>query len=197
MKVLSIDIDFLFTGMNEIQKYFDVDLSPIRSWKVVNWKSKGTKYLPCQDSADWLDNLLKIKIKKDTKVFLIEEHDGIIKVLRENKCDKVDMFNIDYHNDISYGNEDEELNLENWVQFARKENLIKNYNWICQDDSKVCKDSPIFHNFCSWKDVNLELIPEFDIIVLCTSKHFTPPKYWGLCERISKDINYRIEKLIF
>ncbi|MGL4998248.1 MAG: hypothetical protein ACRC0R_03925 [Cetobacterium sp.] len=196
MNVLSVDIDFLFTDMNLIQKCFDVDLSPERSWQVVGWKNEGKKFEPCKKSADFLNEVLKNKVTSKTKIEVIVEHDEIIKILEDNNCEEVNMFNIDNHHDISYGDNLENLTIENWVLHARKRNLIRKYSWICQDDSEKCENTTILYDFCSWKDVDIEKIPKMDIIVLCVSRHFTPIKYWGLADSISKELNYLIQKLI-
>ncbi|MGL5088754.1 MAG: hypothetical protein ACRC0Y_08905 [Fusobacteriaceae bacterium] len=196
MNVLSIDIDFLFTDMKRIQECFDLDLSPERSWKVVEWKNENKKFEVCSKSAKFLNNVLKEKVTGTTIVETITEHDEIIKVLEKHNCEDSYMINIDYHHDISYEGDDKELNIENWVLHARKNNLVGKYSWICQDDSEKCLSSTILYDCCSWKDVGIENIPKIDLVVLCTSKHFTPPKYWELTKEIEKDINYLIQKLI-
>lgn len=197
MNILSVDIDFLFRDMNLIQKYFDVDLSPIRSWKVVNWKTKGKKFEPDAGSAKFLNILINKSLHSGTKVVRIEEHNEIIKVLEENNCVDSDVYNVDYHHDISYSNDNnDKLTIENWVTKGRDLGLIKKYNWICQDDSCRCEHGAINHTMTSWKDLDFDYVPKMDLIVLCTSRHFTPPKYWGLCKEIENDINYRLEKII-
>jgi hypothetical protein len=195
MNILSIDIDFLFTDMMKIQMYMDTELKPQHSWKVIGWKSKIKEFKPCVKSAQFVNNILNKCITKNTLVETITEHDEIIKIFNKHKVEEADVFNVDYHHDITYGNTDDEVNIENWVMFGKKNNQIKNYYWIGQADSKPCKESLIQFKQSYWKDIDLDKLPKFDLIVLCTSKHFTPPKYWKLCEKIKEETELKIELL--
>ena len=195
MNVLSIDIDFLFTDMSIIQKYMDVDLKPYQSWKVIEWKSGIKNFEPCRESYNFLSALLIKVLKKDTVISRIKEHDEIIKVFEKESVKKANVFNVDYHHDVSYGNTDDELNIENWVLFGKKKGMIDKYNWITQVDAKPCQHSVMKFNSSDWRDIDLDKIPKMDLIVLCTSHHFTPRKYWGLAKKLEKNL-FRIKKML-
>lgn len=188
-KVMSLDIDFFFPEMNTYQKYFDVDLTPNQSWQVVKWKAEKNKkkltFEPCNFALEYVKKILVNKCK-GAKVIGIKEHDEILEVLRQNKCENADLYNFDFHEDICYGNEDDELNLENWIQFARQENLIKRIAWISQDGSRKTGLSTICASTMCWKDCDEDMLPDFDLLVVCTSRHFTPPKYWYLNRMLRK-----------
>lgn len=188
-KVMSLDIDFFFPEMNTYQKYFDVDLTPNQSWQVVKWKAEKNKkkltFEPCNFALEYVKKILVDKCK-EAKVIGITEHDEILKVLRQNKCENADLYNFDFHEDICYGNEDDEPNLENWIQFARQENLIKRIAWISQDGSRKTGLSTICASTMCWKDCDENMLPDFDLLVVCTSRHFTPPKYWYLNKMLRK-----------
>lgn len=188
-KVMSLDIDFFFPEMNTYQKYFDVDLTPNQSWQVVKWKAEKNKkkltFEPCNFALEYVKKILINKCKR-AKVIGIKEHDEILEVLRQNKCENADLYNFDFHEDICYGNEDDEPNLENWIQFARQENLIKRIAWISQDGSRKTGLSTICASTMCWKDCDENMLPDFDLLVVCTSRHFTPPKYWHLNKMLRK-----------
>ena len=188
MNILSVDLDFLFTDMAIIQKYMDVDLKPYQSWKVVEWKSGIKKFEPCSESYIFLSSLLIKVLKKDTIITRVKEHDEIIRIFEENKVKKAKVFNVDYHHDVSYGNTDDELNIENWVMFGKKKGMIDQYNWITQVDAKPCQHSVMKFNSSDWRDINLDKLPKMDMIVLCTSFHFTPREYWGLAKKLEKSL---------
>lgn len=186
-KVLSLDIDFFFPEMNIYQKYFDVDLTPRQSWQVVRWKAKKNNkklfFKPCNFALNYVVEVLLNKCK-GAKIVGITEHDEILEVLRKNKCENADLYNFDFHEDICYGNEDDNPNLENWIQFARQENLVKRIAWISQDGSRKTGMSTICTSTMCWKDCDWENFPEFDLLVVCTSRHFTPPEYWYLNKKM-------------
>ena len=175
--------------MNTYQKYFDVDLTPNQSWQVVKWKAEKNKkkltFEPCNFALEYVKKILTNKCKV-AKVIGIIEHDEILEVLRQNKCENADLYNFDFHEDICYGNEDDEPNLENWIQFARQENLIKRIAWISQDGSRKTGLSTICASTMCWKDCDENMLPDFDLLVVCTSRHFTPPKYWYLNKMLRK-----------
>lgn len=190
--IMSLDIDFFFTEMNTYQRYMDTDLTPRQSWQLVKWRAerdgKKLSFEPCNLSLEYIKNILANKCK-GAKVVLITEHDEIIKVLEKEKCFEDNLYNFDYHEDISYeedGAEDVELSIENWIQFARKKNLVKRLAWIGQDDSRKAHQTLIQIGNTSWKDFDWQICPDFDLVVVCVSKHFTPPKYWGLAKKLKE-----------
>lgn len=195
MNILSVDIDFIFPDMNLIQKYMDTDLTPKQSWKVISWKTKNKKFQHCEESLEFIRNLISKKIKKETKVFSILEHDKIIKILEKEDAKKCTVFNVDYHHDVSYGNDDEKLNIENWVLHGIKKGMIEKYNWITQVDAIPCKHSIKNFYTSDFRDIDIDKLPKFDIIVFCTSRHFTPPAYWELNYKLTKITNYYINNL--
>ena len=190
--IMSLDIDFFFTEMNTYQKYMDNDLTPRQSWQLVKWRAerdgKKLSFEPCNLSLEYIKNVLMNRCK-GAKVVLITEHDEIIRVLEKEKCFEDNLYNFDYHEDISYQEdpgEDIELDIENWIQFARKKNLVKRLAWIGQDDSRKTQQTLIKIGNTSWKDYDWQDFPNFDLVVICVSKHFTPPKYWGLAKKLKE-----------
>ncbi|MGL5594103.1 MAG: hypothetical protein ACRDDH_09230 [Cetobacterium sp.] len=189
MKILSIDLDWLFLDCPEYQKYMDCEVDFETSWRVIKAYLPDREFKPCPDSLAYLRHILRNSCK-DAKIDIISEHDEILNILRENEYKNAEVINFDHHHDITYGDDDYELSIENWVLFGRKENLIKDYSWIHQDNSKLCLTSPFNFTRESWKDVELEIFDniKFDHVVFCISKHFTPPEYHHLALLLKGDI---------
>lgn len=191
--IMSLDIDFFFTEMNIYQKYMDTELTPKQSWQLIKWKAVKNKeklhFEPCNLALEYVKNILLSKCKGVKRIALIQEHDEIIKVLEKEGCSEANLYNFDYHEDVSYQEnieEDTELTLENWIQFARKKNLVKRIAWIGQDDSRKVHQTLIKIDSTSWKDYDWWNFPDFDVLVICVSKHFTPPKYWKLAKELKE-----------
>lgn len=189
MKVLSIDIDVLFQ-CSTYQDFQDEDLEPEQSWQVIKWKSEKRGYNNnlFEPDFDTLDFIKKVLQKKCTNAlsYTICEHDEIYEILKELPEKNNHVTNIDNHHDITYGDDISELTIANWVSHGRKDGLILDYLWICRDDSEVCNMSPFGYLRSSWKDVNVDALPEYDVVVFCISKHYTPPKYWDVAQLLNE-----------
>lgn len=177
--VLSIDIDALFNG-HTYAKYMNYDLEPNLAWKVIDLIASELPEIdlkPDPIALNIVAEILNLKCSK-AKIHIIEEHDEIIDTLRGLKFEKVNMYNIDAHHDITYGNEDNELTIENWVRYAKSKGLIDEYNWLHRPNSDIKLASPMKFKRDCLHDASPELFPEFDAVVICVSKHFTPKQYW-------------------
>ncbi|MGL4976393.1 MAG: hypothetical protein ACRC5G_00050 [Cetobacterium sp.] len=193
MKLLSIDLDWLFLDCPEYQKYMDHCVDWETSWRVVRAYQPKNNFDPCEKSMAYLKHILH-NCCNGAKVDIIEEHDEILNIMRDNKYENIELVNFDHHHDISYGEDDHEENLENWVTFAKKEDIIKDYVWIHQDNSKLCHHGAFNYLRESWKDTPLSLFEKtkFDHVVICISKHFTPPEYHHLAVELKGEIKYKI-----
>lgn len=187
--ILSIDIDILFSDHLYFQSHMHNDLTPKQSWTIIKWYNELEKTnLNFDYDEKCLEKVLKIiftKCKK-AKVKSIKEHDEIIKVLEENDVKDSNVFNLDAHHDITYGSDDRELNIENWVLHGIKNGIIKDYTWICRPDSK-CPTTPVYYGIKvldTMDDEYINKMPEFDLVVICTSKHFTPPQHWNINKKL-------------
>lgn len=191
MNIISIDIDILFKDCLYYQQFIDDDLTPLQSWKVIEWKTGKQNYDIDYNCLNFIKDLLKNKCK-GAEHYLIQEHDEILNIIEYYGKNNF-MTNIDFHHDITYGNGDEELNIENWVQFARTKGYIHKYLWICQDNSEVCQISPFNYTRSSWKDINIDSLPNYDVVVFCISHQFTPPCHWHyaqtLREYLANEVN--------
>lgn len=178
--VLSIDVDFVFTDMNKYNEKINSDLTPEQSWQVIRWITGQNEFKPCVKSLNFILKIIG-QFCKNAIVEQITEHDEIVGVMEKYSCKDVNLWNIDYHHDINYQQLlSNDVDLSNWVTHARHKGIIKNYTWIMQDDSKFPISSPIRYEYSSYKDLKDDMIPNFDLVVICTSKHYTPPQYWKL-----------------
>lgn len=178
--VLSIDIDFVFTDMNKYNDKINSELTPEQSWQIIRWITGQNEFKPCAKSLNFILKIIG-QFCKDAAIEQIVEHDEIVGVLKKYGCKDTELWNIDYHHDINYKPVlSDKVDLSNWVTHARHQGLIKKYTWIMQDDSKFPISSPIRYEYSSYKDLKNDMIPKFDLVVICTSKHYTPPQYWKL-----------------
>ena len=185
------DTDIFFRDCYRYQKFIDDELTPIQSWKVIEWKTGTQDYLLDSDCMKFVKTILRKKCK-NSESFLIKEHDEIIDIIKDYGKNNF-ITNIDFHHDITYGNDDSDLNIENWVQFAREKDYIKNYLWICQDNSEICRLSPFNYTRSTWKDISIDNLPEYDLVVFCISHQFTPPKYWGVAQQLREYLHNEIK----
>lgn len=180
MNILSIDIDVFFNG-HTIQKYMNYETEPEDSWNMIAYLEKTNKYnIDTKLDTKALGIVCEVLNKKanKSKVRVIEEHNEIINIMEELNIKGANVYNFDDHHDINYGNDNRSLNIENWVLHGKSKQIINNYYWICRPLSDIRCDSPIMYNRDCIYDLDISLLPDFDLVVLCTSHHFTPRKYW-------------------
>lgn len=185
------DIDVFFKDCFKYQKYIDDELTPLQSWKVIEWKTGTQDYSVDDDCLEFVKDILKSKCKK-SEHFLIKEHDEIIDIIKNYGKNNF-VTNIDFHCDVTYGNDDSNLNIENWVKHGRINNYIGQYLWICQDGSEDNHLSPFKYTKTSWKDLIIDNLPEYDLVVFCISHQFTPPKHWGLANYLRTYLANKIQ----
>lgn len=178
--VLSIDLDVLFNG-HTYADYMNYDIDPVDSWKIIDYLEFTKKYnIDTKLDTRALSIVCDIIKDKGSKAIIrvIEEHDEILGVMNELNIKDCSMINIDAHHDITYGNDDNKPTLENWVAHGKSNKMINDYHWICRPLSDVRVDSTFkYYRDCIY-DIDTKLLPEFDLIVVCVSKYFTPIKYW-------------------
>lgn len=195
--VLTIDIDFFMKDLIEYQQFVDDEIeNPSLAWDIAKMRYQKD-FVVDEQALLWVKELIKKKCDNVKRFCIIQEHDEIYHIMKSWGCVDSSCTNIDYHHDITYQQDDSKLNIENWVKYARKDNLIYSYLWIHQDGSEMCFDSPIQYIHYSWKDLtskDIDLIPEYDAVVFCVSKYFTPYKYWNIAEELQsyliKVLNY-------
>lgn len=186
-----------FRDCFKYQNHIDTDLTAEQSWKVIEWKTGTQDYPIDNECLEFVKKIIRDKCK-NAQIKLITEHDEILKIIKETGHKHNFVVNIDNHHDVTYFNDDEKLDIENWVKHGRNEDLIGGYIWLHQDSSETCLNSPFHFLHSSWKDFKIENLKDFDLVVLCLSPYFTPPKYWELINFLNvynnlKNHNYKKE----
>lgn len=177
--VMSIDCDVFVRG-HTYAKYINHDLSAELNWDLIELIKQEVTTIDLELDEDYLNKAIElIRLKcTNAKIELITEHDEIVSVMKKHNCRNTTMYNLDAHHDISYLGDNTELNLENWVLHARDKKLIKDYHWINRELSDPCECSTIIHTRTTLTDLDINKINKIDLLVICTSKHFTPKQYW-------------------
>ena len=176
-KVLTIDFDILMWESLPLYNNLVQD-----DWKTLTANFDLLKYVQFDGE---LYNYLTQMILKQTKhikkenVHFITSHHRVIKYLPLN--DLIEITNIDHHHDIQYNEiePEDDLNCGNWIKYAYEHGYaINQYNWIHNSNSIQCYLDK--NNYLSKQDTieNFDLTMEdYDIIIICLSPPWVPPKY--------------------
>lgn len=194
-KVLSIDLDYIMGP--SIVLYNDLVGNPEfagkRFWEKIEELRGIEDYLKYdEESLLFLVGLFTRSIKdlQARNIFFAKEHDMILEFLCGNKekaSETFEIFNIDHHHDIYYGDrQKEEVDrfdfacLANWVYYLGKNEKIAKYHWIKNEKSiafpeEDIKDLVFPVDFSLSRD-NLWDI-DFDYVFVCQSSEYLPRKF--------------------
>lgn len=179
--ILSIDCD-VFTNCHTYAKHTNYDVSAEDAWNIIYYLEKIGYGINTNVDEKLLFKAVEILQKKclNSEVVFIEEHDELVGVMEDRGCKDTSLYNIDAHIDINYGNDNSELNIENFVLHSKQRGLVDKYYWIHNTMSNLgtINLSPFKISKCNLLDVDMDMLPNFDLVVICTSHHFTPRKYW-------------------
>ena len=178
--VLSLDIDLLFDG-ETYAKYIQHEVKPEHSWKFIYTLEDSGEYgvntSLNQRALYHMVKILKEKCKT-ARVMLIDEHDEILPILKEEGESSV--WNFDFHHDITYDGDDTECNIENWVRHGYAKGYISEYHWVARPMAEPCTQNILPYTKDNLEDISLDVLPNFDLVVVCISRHFTPQYQWSL-----------------
>ena len=177
--ILSLDIDLLFDG-ETYAKYIQHDVDAEDSWGFINILNRKDKYginLNINERAlVKMKDILRIKCS-NARVKFIEEHNELLDILEEEGNGNA-VYNFDFHHDISYGGDDSGCNIENWARHGYSKGYIKEYHWISRVMSEPCQYNVMQYTKDNLEDITMDLLPKFDLVVICVSHHFTPIHQW-------------------
>lgn len=174
---LSIDLDVIMEW-NTYSRFINHDVSPELAWKIAELIGQEIKEVNLKYNENVLEKLCTILERNQyVETIIIEEHDEIIKVLKE-RGPKWDVYNADFHHDITYDNDDSTLTIENWVRHGKNDGIIDEYIWLYRTMSEHPTKRLFVYKGDNILDVSADLFPKLDLIVICISKHFTPINYW-------------------
>lgn len=210
MKVLSIDLDYIFPMQpnnfgfdDECDEYYDLlDLveendiiqHPLERWKNINSVSKYRyqDFVYDTDKLKYIKYLYLTALKKCDNVGFGYEHDNILYELRDH-CD-IELINVDTHDDVinsDGGSVREEpigaCDEGNWIAWLSQNNKLKS---VYNITGKIYKDKQHFIKSllnCEYKTTDQKppfKDVSFDYIFVCLSPFNTPLQYWNLFEKI-------------
>lgn len=180
--ILTIDCDVL-TNCHTYAPYTLHNVEASECWDIINHLERTGKYgINTEVDIRYLTKVCDVLKNKciGSEVRLIGEHHEIIDIMEEFVCKDTSLYNIDAHIDINYGNDNTELNCENFVLHAKSRRLVDRYYWIhtTNSDINTANLSPFKFTRCNLEDLDISMLPHFDLVVICISKYFTPKKYW-------------------
>lgn len=210
MKVLSIDLDYIFPmqpnnfgftdkcdeyeNILDILEDTDVIQNPLERWKHIN-RVSNYRY---QDFSYDIGNLKYIKylyltaLQKCDAVEFGYEHDNILYKLRD--CCDIELINVDTHDDVintDGGPVREEpigsCDHGNWIAWLSRNNKLKS---LYQITGKIHEGKQPFiksmlncdYEITEKKPLFKDVV--FDYIFVCLSPFNTPLQYWNLFEKI-------------
>lgn len=177
MNIVSIDFDIimapsieLYNSFEQKTLYEDYYFNLFNADLVIY--SKLTEWL-----LKWIPEI------NSSDIHFIESHEQIVNFIPNST--EVCLFNIDHHHDLGYAPPEElekenfQLNCGNWGWYLLKNNLINNYIWIKNGNSRKCFNDKCNFNSKNFYDFDLsELKP--DKIIICLSTPWVPEHYHSL-----------------
>lgn len=173
MNILSIDFDIIMAP--DIQLYND--FVPEKDWDELMRFPQMALIRPNFFIYNKITTFLLNVLRNKPKCFLIQDH-GMAGNIIASLNEKSNIFNIDHHHDIQYDGPkaEEKLTCANWVKWIYNRNLLENYYWIGDFQSKDCKyDVDFIINKYLIEDFTLDYF-NFDVIILCLSEPWIPPQ---------------------
>ena len=131
---------------------------------------------------------------KSPWVYFGHNHDSILNPLKSivTSEDKIDLINIDHHHDIFYSPKQQEdvdnhdlVSPADWFLFLDKNELLNSYIWLSNKNSIIGESianstiSKKLKIFTTLNDCKKFLPKKFDLIYVCCSPHWMPPKFLG------------------
>ena len=212
MNIVTIDFDIVMH--RSIGLYNDL-VDDDNTIQTILDDNKESHFIPNPDLflynylTNYILNCTK-KLSKD-KIIFIEEHHEVLNAFNTGLIknnENFNIFNIDFHHDIAYNDEDidskiEELDCGNWVKYLF-EHYPQNFNqyiWINTDESGDANNDnfgmsinrKVFtHNI---KKYNLEaLVKSTDILFICRSIPWVPREEQQLYETWKDLIDFLYKK---
>lgn len=217
MKVLSIDLDYIMFPTEHLFGGTAWSNNPMPRWQMFYHRLEYSEEDLFYDESrlHYLKNIFKSSIKKCKNVKFGYEHDDIIYYLKD--CTKIDLINIDHHNDFIMGDYDfydddcsenpdlDNINLEyyhivkfdkvdegSWIGWLNAKGKLNSLKWIGNNNSV----NEVTNEFIKSSLKDYKFITnmdydfgdyEFDLIFVCLSPQYIPPHHWGV-------INWFIDK---
>ena len=175
MNVLSIDIDYAFSPTIAI---YDDFVEGSRISLAEQDKIFQQNQLPApkinQEKLQLLKDVVRTSVHESAPVIIADHHHQILDFLPVDQ--KFSVVNFDHHHDVYYPgwHSISELDEGNWVYFLKNSNMIS-YTWVRNPDSEDLphETTQLPFEVVEKHEVNIENLPNFDIVFCCASPHWT------------------------
>ncbi len=174
MNVLTIDIDYAFSP--SISIYDDYVIGSRISFESQKSILNEEKLPEPKLNIEKFNDIKKVLnyARPNAPVISIEHHHEILDYIP--KKIKVSLQNIDHHHDIFYPDwhDLDQLDEGNWVYHLSKTNQLEKYTWFKNNDSEpFCNCIDLNFDFSQYLEIKEKYILMPDIIILCSSPHWT------------------------
>lgn len=196
--ILSIDLDILFSPNVGI---YNKDIYDNKStdflWDCLSQQYNIWDFRINNNYLEYLRDILNNYVNQIEYIYIGYDHSSILTAIEQEKNNllipyKFNLYNIDYHHDIYYGNlEKDEIihqkiaNCGDWVGFLNYNKFIEKYYWyrgigsdfnkeemLSQDLVPLDMDRSVFDNTFP---KNLKI----DLLFIAISPHWIPPCYYS------------------
>ena len=186
LRVLSIDFDYFQNVDAETVMYYPDGHDLPSSLSATIWahhyaneqEEKRIRTVSInEERINELKDVLSYNAEDDKPVMIAQSHvmihDFIMEHYKKEKCNAVEIVNIDMHHDMF--NDNEKLDCGNWISHVVKAIPKYQLTWIANPISKEVYG--LGKNFNHLLQTDFECIKnkDFDIIFLCRSDIWTPP----------------------
>ena len=223
LHILSIDIDYILEPcINLYEKHLtqghpffvsyvemlDHPADVLAHWRDLAPLINKAGEISQQNYLDVIDlyskALFGLKKSESDKLYFADNHDTILTPLQNmyQEGDKFNIINLDHHHDIYYNiSQMQNVDLYNlaspadWVWYLEKNNLLKTYYWIGNDNSEdfkpIQKKKPVgisntgfFKSLKEFREDETRMPKKFDLIYVCKSPQWTPTKFYSYFENL-------------
>lgn len=210
-RVLSIDLDYIakpgIENYNSENYSFAEHFNSIAQWNVLSEFSDLTADNVQIDVSNlmFVYRLFLKALAHCSSVSFGYDHDAILYSIAD--FDEIDLIHIDHHDDFLHGSfliideeilhqtgerrvieheqlmQNETVNEGNWIAWLATKKKLKNYLWICNENSgnqnRIPLIQQLFENFKCKTQNQIEFSSyEFDHIFVCLSPHYISPSHW-------------------
>ena len=200
MKIVTIDFDIIMRPSIESYNYFINE----EGCGIDQLEQEFVHFQSCQADLSIYKLLTDFILNVESeKIFFISSHKDILQFVN----DSIDLINIDHHHDLGYSNESYsevfEISCGNWVEQLYREDKLKSYTWIHNqnslpligDQAKIDNDLILSDEDEMKKYLN-NLAQHTDSLIICSSFPWVPSIYRPLFDTWHSICENKVQKKI-
>ena len=200
MKIVTIDFDIIMRPSIESYNYFINE----EGCGIDQLEEEFVHFQNCQADLSIYKLLTDFILNVESeKIFFISSHKDILQFVN----DSVNLINIDHHHDLGYSNESHsevfEISCGNWVEQLYREDKLKSYTWIHNqnslpligDQAKIDNDLILSDENEMKKYLN-NLAQHTDSLIICSSFPWVPSIYRPLFDTWHSICENKVQKKI-